>query len=70
MVMFLVSVMTLVKRKKIMTVRLSNINFTHINKRMGIKSKNSQYLLIASQAICNDDSTEHISLYLCVFSVR
>jgi len=54
-----------------MTVKLSNINFTHINQRKGIKSKNlSQYFQIALKAKSNDESTEQISLYLCVFSIR
>jgi hypothetical protein len=54
-----------------MTVKLSNINFTHINQRKGFKSKNlSQYFQIALKAKSNDESTEQISLNLCVFSIR
>jgi hypothetical protein len=54
-----------------MTVKSCNINFTHINQRKGIKSKNSsQYFHIALKAKSNDESTEQISLNLCVFSIR
>jgi len=47
------------------------MNFTHINQRKGIKSKNaSQYFHFALEAKSNDESTEQISLYLCVFFIR